>query len=390
VTIKHTEDNYVLGTYKRAPFVLVEGSGMYVTDNQRNNYLDFASGIAVNAFGHGDPAIVEAVQSQVAALSHVSNLYTTAPQAELAMMLCETSFADKVFFSNSGAEANEAALKFARRYSLSTHGPGKTEFVSFSGAFHGRTMGALSLTSQKKYQDPFRPLVPGVYHLAYNDIEAAKQTINEKTCAVFVEVVQWEDGVHVATNEFLHTLSELCDQYGALLIVDEVQTGVGRTGKLWAYEHSGIVPDIMTSAKALGGGLPIGATLVSQKVADAVQAGDHGSTFGGGPVACSAALTVVERANDPELLAHITEMGELIRDRIIEINSPHVLGVSGLGLMIGVELDIDAAPIYVAGNEKGLLILTAGPKMLRLLPPYIVEEQHVDEFIEKLTPLLKP
>ena len=289
--IQNEADN-VLGTYPRPPFVLESGCGVTLTDTTGKKYLDFGSGIAVNALGHAHPDIVAVIQEQIAQLSHVCNLYHTAPQANLAKMLCELSFADKVFFANSGAEAVEAALKFARKYALETYGDGKTKIVAFEGGFHGRTYGALSVTAKEKYQAPFKPLLPDIVIAPFNDPAAAEKLIDSSTCAVIVEPIQGEGGVHIAESAFMQALRELCDQHGALLIVDEIQTGVGRTGKLWAYQHYGITPDIMTLAKALGGGLPIGAALLTDTVAETIGPGDHGSTFGGGPVVCQAALLI--------------------------------------------------------------------------------------------------
>ena len=386
--IREKDAAYVLATYPRAPFVLVHGEGMTVTDSEGKAYLDFASGIAVNAFGHADPAIVAAIQEQVAQLGHVCNLYLSAPQAELAEKLCSLSFADKVFFCNSGAEAIEAAIKFARKYALVNHGPGKTGIVAFEGAFHGRTLGALAITPREKYQAPFRPLMPGAAIAPFNDVEAAEKLIGPGTCAVFVEPVQGEGGVHVATSEFLGALRELCDRHGALLVFDEIQCGLGRTGKLWAYEHSGVKPDMMALAKALGGGLPMGATLLTEAVASAVEVGDHGSTFAGGPVVARAAQVVLSRASDPATLAHVEAMGRLLAARLGAIGSPHVRDVRGMGLMLGIELDMDVRPIVEAGYAHGVIMLNAGPNVLRLLPPYIVTEREIDVLIQVLARII--
>ncbi|GAB4471398.1 MAG: aspartate aminotransferase family protein [Anaerolineae bacterium] len=386
--IIETDAQYVLKTYKRAPFVLTSGRGMTVYDSEGRAYLDFGAGIAVNALGHAEPEIAAAIQQQAATLSHVCNLYHTAPQAELARSLCELSFADRVYFCNSGAEAVEAAIKFARKYALTTHGPGKTGIVSFSGAFHGRTMGALALTPREKYQAPFRPLMPGVTHAPFNDVEAAGQVIGPETAAVFVEPVQGEGGIHAATQEFMETLRVLCDRHGALLVFDEIQCGLGRTGKLWAHEHYGMAPDMMTLAKALGGGLPMGAVLLTGEVAATIEVGDHGSTFAGGPVVAQAARVVLKRVSDPALLAHIRGMGDLMRERLAGLASPHIRAVRGLGLMIGVELDMDVTPVIEAGYAHGLILLNAGPNVLRLLPPYIVSVGDIDQLIDGMGQIL--
>ncbi len=388
MNIPQKTEEHVIHTYARAPFTLVSGQGMIVTDSDGNDYLDFGAGIAVNALGHADPELVTAVSAQMAQLSHICNLYYSAPQANLAEMLVNLSFADKVYFANSGGESVEAAIKFSRKYARTHYGPGKTGIVAFTGGFHGRTAGALAITAREKYQAPFRPLMPGASFAPFNDIAEADKLIGPETCAVFVEPVQGEGGIHPATLEFLEAVRDMCTYHGALLVFDEIQCGMGRTGKLWAYEHYGVTPDMMTTAKALGGGLPIGATLVTDAVAEVMAAGDHGSTFAAGPVACRAAEVVLKRVSDPVMLAHVIQMGELLMDRLNELNSPHIQEVRGMGLMIGVQMDIDVAPIIQAGFRHGLLLLNAGPDVLRLLPPLIVEETHIDHFITKLQTIL--
>lgn len=386
--VRQKDSGYVLGTYARAPFVLSHGSGMMLYDTEGRSYLDFGAGIAVNALGHADPEIVAVVQAQMSTLGHTSNLYVTEPQAELAAMLCVLSFADKVYFCNSGAEANEAAIKFARKYARAVHSPAKSEIVAFTGGFHGRTIGSLALTPRERYQAPFRPLMPGVAFAPFNDIEAAEKLIGPQTCAVFVEPVQGEGGINVASPEFLESLRILCNRFGALLVFDEIQCGLGRTGKLWAYEHFGVEPDIMTLAKALGGGLPMGATLLTQKVADVMEAGDHGSTFAGGPVVARAAQVVLRRVGDPGMLAHVTAMGGLLTQRLTEIASPHIKAVRSLGLMVGVEMDREVRPLIVAGYQNGVILLNAGPNVLRLLPPLIVGEHEIEQLVTILNRIL--
>ncbi len=375
------EKQYHVGTYPRLPFVLTEGRGSYLYDSEGQAYLDFGAGIAVNALGHCDPQLVAAIQKQAAALSHVSNLYNTVPQTLLAEKLCQLSFADKVFFGNSGAEAVEASLKFARKYARQKYGEGKTKFVAFTQGFHGRTFGALSVTAREKYQKPFLPLLADVEVVPFNDVEAAKNAIDDQTCAVIVEPVQGEGGIHPASKEFMAALREACDAHHALLIVDEIQTGVGRTGKLWAYQHFDIQPDMMTVAKALGGGLPIGAVLLTDEVASVLVPGDHGSTFGGGPVAASAALVVLERLQAPSMLAHVAEMGAYLKEQLLALELPHIQEVRALGLMVGVEMNVEAGPLYQAAHEYGILILTAGPTTVRLLPPLIISKTEIDQFI---------
>jgi predicted acetylornithine/succinylornithine family transaminase len=382
------EANYILGTYPRPPFVLSQANGLTLVDTDGNNYLDFGSGIAVNALGHSDPEITSVVQEQISQLSHISNLYHSTPQVQLAEQLCNFSFADKVFFSNSGSESVEAALKFARKNARVKHGPGKMGTVAFQGGFHGRTYGSLSVTSREDYQAPFRPLVPDIAFGPYNNIEAAQKLIGPNTCAVIVEPVQGEGGIHVASIEFMKALREQCDKFGALLIVDEIQSGMGRTGKLWAYQHFGIEPDIMTLAKALGGGLPIGATLLTDAVAQTIAAGDHGSTFGGGPVVSRVALVVLKRVSDPSMLNHVATISDYLLEKLTALNSSHIKQIRGLGLMIGVELDIEAKPLLIEGYKQGILLLNAGSNVLRLLPPLIITEEEVDKFIQIMRMIL--
>ncbi len=382
------EHDHLVQTYKRAPFVLVHGQGMTLYDTEGRSYTDWAAGIAVNALGYGDPELTQAIQQAASGLIHVSNLYLTAPQVELAVMLCEKSFADRVFFTNSGTEANEGAIKFARKVAYNQGLTDKVEIAGFTDAFHGRTMGSLALTPRDKYQKPFAPLMPGAVIAEYNNIESVKAAINPNTAAVIVEPVQGEGGIHEATPEFLRALRDLCDQYGALLIFDEIQCGMGRTGTLWAYEQTGVIPDIMTVAKPLAGGLPIGAILTTEKVASALQPGDHGSTFAGGPLITSAAKVVLQRVSQPEFLAHVQEVGAYLKERLEEINSPLVKAVRGKGLMVGLELTVDTTPIISAGYKYGLIMVNAGTNVLRFVPPLIVEKQHVDELLEKLTAIL--
>ena len=383
------EHDYVLGTYPRLPFVLERGDGVYLTDTDGNRYLDFGSGIAVNALGHSHPAVVRAIQQQAETLSHVCNLYHTAPHAELAEKLCQLSFADKVFFSNSGAEAVETSLKFARKYALQNFGEGKSKLVGFSQGFHGRTFGALSVTAREKYQAPFRPLLQDVAIAEFNHVESARKAIDDTTCAVIVELVQGEGGVHLAEKDFLQELRFLCDQHNALLIVDEVQTGCGRTGTLWAYQQYSIQPDIMAVAKALGGGLPIGATLLTNKVAGAISPGDHGSTFGGGPIASRAALAVLDHLTGEGFLFHVSEIGEYLHTELEALDLPQIERVRSLGLMVGLEMNAESSALYNKAHDYGILILTAGPNVVRLLPPLIITKAEVNLFIAAFKQLIQ-
>jgi len=387
-TVIDQDHAYVVQTYKRAPFVLTHGQGMTLYDDQGNAYDDWVAGIAVNALGYGDPGLVNAIQRAAEGLLHTSNLYYTASQPALAAALVERSFADRVFFSNSGTEANEGALKFARRVAYDSGIEGKHELICFTDAFHGRTMGSLSLTPKEKYQKPFGPLLPGVKLATFNDIESVRAVISDKTAAVFIEPVQGEGGINPASPEFLTALRALCDERGALLIFDEVQCGVGRTGTLWAHEPMGVTPDMMTLAKPLAGGLPIGAILTTEKVASHIHAGDHGSTFAGGSFITTVAHYVLNRVSEPAFLGQVNEVGGYLMERLSEINSPHIQEVRGRGLMVGVQLDIDVAPIIEAGYEQGLLMVNAGPNVIRFVPPLIAQTAHVDTLAERLTAIL--
>jgi predicted acetylornithine/succinylornithine family transaminase len=384
------EQDYVLGVYSRPPFVLDHGQGSTLYDTEGNAYLDLVSGIAVNALGYNDPGIAQAIHEAASAgVLHVSNLYHTAAHARLAKLLCDTSFADKVHFSLTGADANEGAFKFARRYAREHGHEDKYEILSFSNAFHGRLFGSLAATPRPKYQDPFKPLMPGVRHAEFNNLDSARAAMSDKVCAVIVEPVQGEGGIHPATPEFLHGLRALADEYGALLIFDEVQCGMGRTGKLWAYEHYGVEPDILTSAKPLAGGLPIGAILMRQKVADTMHKGDHASTFAGGPLTTHVAEYVVSRVSDPAFLAEVEAKGKLFKERLEEINSPHTVEVRGKGLMVGMELDIDTNPMVAEGYKHGLLLVNAGPNVLRFVPPLVISEAEILRATEVVGKILK-
>ena len=376
------EQEVIVPTYVRAPMVLTHGQGAHLFDSEGNGYLDFMSGIAVVALGHADPEWAEAVSQQAAKLAHVSNLFHTAPHVELAQRLVENSFADRVFFCNSGSEANETALKFARKYARRNGSGDKTGIVAFSGGFHGRTMGALSATARSKYQQPFAPLVPGVTFADFNELDSAEEVIGDDTCAVIVEPLQGEGGVHPAEPDFLDGLRALCDHHDALLVFDEVQCGLGRTGRLWAHERYGVPPDVMTLAKPLAGGLPIGATLVTEAVAQEIQPGDHGSTFAAGPLVCRAAQVVFDRVSHPEFLAAVRENGDYLLSRLAGLDSPKVAKIRGRGLLLGVELDRPVKPLLAAARERRLLVINAGENVLRLCPPLIVSEEEIDTAVE--------
>ena len=394
------EQEYVLGVYGRAPFVLERGNGATLYDSTGKAYLDCVAGIAVNALGYNDAGIRETMaQAAASGLLHVSNLYHTAPHAQLAQQLCAGSFADKVHFSNSGAEANEGAFKFARRYARGKGHEEKWQILAFSNAFHGRLFGTLAATPRPKYQDPFKPLMPGVRFAEFNNLESARAQMDDTVCAIIVEPVQGEGGVFPASFEFLSGLRALADEFDALLLYDEVQCGMGRTGSLWGYQTIGgegdrsegvraVAPDILTAAKPLAGGLPIGAILMRQKVADAMHKGEHGSTFAGGPLVTSVAHHVLGRVSQPEFLAAVRAKGELMREMFEELNSPHIKAVRGRGLMVGVELDIDAAGVIAAAYERGLILVNAGPNVLRLVPPLIISEAEIAQAVHTVGDIL--
>lgn len=377
----------VLQTYVRPPLVLTRGEGAWLWDAEGRRYLDFQAGIAVNALGHADPDWVEVVRAQAGRLTHVSNLHYTAPYARLARRLVERSFADRVYFANTGAEAIESAIKFARRYQGAHRpegAPPRHRLVAFERAFHGRSMGAVSMTYKEAYRAPFAPLLEGVTFLPFDDVEALAQGIDEETCAVFVEPVQGEGGYHPASPDFLTALRRRCDETGALLVLDEIQCGLGRTGRLWAHEWYGVEPDMMAIAKPLAGGLPIGATLMRQAVADAIRPGDHGSTFAGGPLVCRAAELVLDRVAEPAFLAEVRHRGGYLAERLRGLGLPQVLEVRGLGLMVGVDLDLPVKGVIEAARERGLLIIGAGTHTLRLCPPLIVDHAQIDLAVETI------
>lgn len=384
------EHENVLGVYGRPPFVLERGEGCTLYDTEGNAYLDCVAGIAVNALGYNDSGMNQAMQEAGATgMLHVSNLYHTAPNARLAALLCETSFADKVHFSLTGADANEGAFKFARRYAREHGNPEKYHILAFSNAFHGRLFGSLAATPRPKYQDPFKPLMPGVRFGEFNDLNSAREKMDHDVCAIIVEPVQGEGGIYAATKEFLQGLRKLADEYDALLIFDEVQCGLGRTGHLWAYQGYGVEPDILTAAKPLAGGLPIGAILMRQKVADAMHPGDHASTFAGNPYTTHVAHHVVSRIADPAFLAEVRAKGDLLVDLLEELNSPHILEVRGEGLMVGVQMDIDAAQIMTKAYDRGLLVLIAGPDVLRFVPPLIISEEEIKRAVSTVGEILQ-
>ena len=386
-------DHYLMPTYSRFPIVLRKGRGVKVWDTAGKEYLDFVGGIAVNVLGHCHPKVVVAIQKQAQRLIHVSNLYHIEPQVKLAKLLVTRSFADKVFFCNSGAEANEAAIKIARKYSREHFGAERYEIISMFNSFHGRTLATLTATGQTKFQKGFEPLMPGFKHVPFNDIDALRAAISNKTCAVMLEPIQAEGGVHMPAEDYLAKVRELCIDKKLLLIFDEVQTGMGRTGKLFAYEHYGMSPDIMSLAKGLGGGVPIGAMLATDKVAAAFQPRTHASTFGGNPLVCAAAIAAVESIlEDGFILDQCNRMSRYLIDRLNDLKGDHedkIVDVRGKGLLIAMELMRDGVPYVTACMERGVLVGLAGAgNILRFTPPLIVEEKDIDQMIDVLEEVL--
>lgn len=388
--VMQKDKQYSVPVAARPDFVLERGQGVTLYDTDGKAYTDWVAGIAVNALGYGDQELMDVVSQQMnTGLIHVSGLYHTPAPVELARLLCDNSFADKAYFCNSGAEAIEGALKFARKVAYVNGKKNKTKVVSFSHAFHGRTMGALAITPKDKYQDPFKPMVPGAVIGEFNDIDSAKQVIDGDTAAVVIEPIQGEGGINLATADFLQTARRLCDLHEAILIFDEIQCGLGRAGDLWAHSFSGVSPDIMVLAKPLSGGLPVGAILTTDAVASAMQPGDHGSTFSGGAVIMRAGEMVVKRVLSDGFMEHVKEVGDYLLERLQELNSPHITDVRGRGLMAGIELDAAPAAIVERGYQHGLLLASAGTNVIRFIPPLIIEKRHVDELIEKLTIILE-
>ncbi len=373
---------YLMNTYNRYPIILRKGRGTKVYSIDGKEYLDFVGGIAVNILGHCHPRVVVAIQKQAQRLLHVSNLYHIEPQIKLARLLVENSFADKIFFCNSGAEANEGAIKLARKYAKEHYGEERFEIITALNSFHGRTLATLTATGQEKFHKGFEPLVPGFRHVPFNDLEALKETINDNTCAIMLEPIQGEGGVIVPSPYYLKEIRRICDEKGILLILDEVQTGMGRTGKLFAYEHFGIEPDIMTLAKGLGGGVPIGSLLAREEVAEAFVPGSHASTFGGNPLTTQAAIATIETIlEDGILLEECQRLGKYFIRRLTSLKdtfSSIIVDIRGLGLMIGMQLTRDCVPIVKACMEKGVLVNCTANNTLRFTPPLIVTEREID------------
>jgi acetylornithine/N-succinyldiaminopimelate aminotransferase len=384
--LKEAAAKYLMQTYTRQPISIVRGRGSKVYDMEGREYLDFVAGIAVNVLGHGHPDLVQAIQRQAAQLLHTSNLYYTEPQVHLAKTLVEHSFADRVFFCNSGAEANEAAIKLARRYAHNKYGADRFEIITMKNSFHGRTLATITATGQDKVQKGFEPLMPGFGYALFNDFATIEALASERTAGIMLEPVQGEGGVYVADRDYLKRLREFCTKRDILLIFDEVQTGMGRTGTLFAYQQLGVTPDIMTLAKGLAGGVPIGACLAKESVASAFVPGAHASTFGGNPLACAAALAVCRVLLEGSLLDQAKRMGEYLAKGLADCKARNrvVRDVRGIGLLQGMELTIDAKTVVADSLARGVLINAAGEHVLRFVPPLIITQREIDKLLETL------
>nr|WP_295670339.1 aspartate aminotransferase family protein [Sphingomonas sp.] len=381
----------LMPVYPRCGVRPVRGEGVYLYGERGERYLDFASGIAVNCLGHGHPKLVKAIADQAATLMHVSNLYGSPQGEKFAQRLVDHSFADTVFFTNSGAEAVECAIKTARRYHFANGNPQRHTLITFNNAFHGRTIGTISATNQPKMRDGFEPLLPGFKYAPFNDLAAALALVDDTTAGFLVETIQGEGGVTAGSDEFIQGLRKSCDEHGLLLVLDEVQCGYGRTGKMWAYEHCGITPDIMSVAKGIGGGFPLGACLATEEAAKGMVIGTHGSTYGGNPLAMAAGEAVLDVITEEGFLDHVASMGERLRSALGQMMPNHDTvfdSVRGRGLMTGIKLkDTAVARDFVAHarDHHGLLTVAAGENVVRVLPPLVIEDAHIAEFVEKLS-----
>jgi len=384
-SVAELSERYLMRTYRRAPVAFASGQGARLTDVEGKVYLDFVAGIAVSVLGHNHPALSTAIRTQAARLLHVSNLYQIPQQGELARWLVTHSSLARAFFCNSGAEANEAAIKLARKWGRARGGE-RFQIIVAEQSFHGRTLGSLAATAQPKYHHGFEPLPAGFVAVPFNDLNALRRATTGEVCAVMLEPVQGEGGIHMASADYLQGVRRFCTERGLLLILDEVQTGIGRTGRLFAYEHFGILPDVLTLAKGLGGGVPIGAMLAGVEAAEAFSPGDHGSTFGGNPLACAAALAVLTTIESDGLVQRAANVGAYLLERLRALARRHavIVDVRGLGLMLAVELSVEAAPVVDACRERGLLVNAVKPNPLRLVPPLIITPADVDEAVEIL------
>jgi len=388
--LRQDAERFLMNTYARAPISIVRGRGSRVYDLEGREYLDFVAGIAVNTLGYSHPDLVAAIQKQAQHLLHASNLYYTEPQVRLAQALVDHSFAKKVFFCNSGAEANEAAIKLARRYAHEKYGPDRYEIITMLQSFHGRTMATLTATGQEKVQKGFEPLLAGFTYVPFNDLPAVEKALTSHTAAVMLEPIQGEGGVHVADRAYLKGLRELCQARDVLLMFDEIQTGMGRTGTLFAYEQLGVQPDVMTLAKGLGGGVPIGACLATDEAAAVFTPSTHASTFGGNPLACAAALAVLRVLLEGRILEQSRRMGDYLVKGLLDCKDrlPIIKDVRGLGLLLGMELAIDGRPVVTDCLARGLLINCTMERVLRFVPPLIITQREIDRLLDTLSQVL--
>lgn len=383
-------DQYFIHTYNRN-VIFDRGEGMYLYDNQGKQYLDMGAGIAVSALGYGNEKFKQGLKDQIDRLIHVSNLYYTEPSIRAAQLICEASGMDRVFFTNSGAEAIEGALKLARKYAYQKNPQSKGEIIAMQHSFHGRTMGALSVTGTKHYREAFEPLIGGVTFADYNDLDSVEAKITEDTCAIILETLQGEGGIHPADPAFIQGVRKLCDAHDIALILDEIQCGMGRSGKMFTYEHYGIRPDIVTSAKALGCGVPVGAFAAVNRFADAMCPGDHGTTYGGNPLATAAICKVFEIYDQERILDHVNEIAPYLSEQLKALAAKHpdkIADCRGLGLMQGIELTIPAGDVVGKALEAGVVLISAGTQIIRFVPPLIVEREHIDRMIEVLDQIL--
>lgn len=379
-------------TYNRFPIVFDHGDGVRLYDTDGEEYLDFGAGIAVMGLGYNDPEFNEALKDQVDKLLHTSNLFYNAPAVEAGELILKASGMDRVFFTNSGTEAVEGALKIARRYAYNKDGGHDHEIIAMNHSFHGRSFGALSVTGNDHYQEPFKPLLPGIKFADFNDLDSVKALINHKTCAIILETVQGEGGIYPATGEFLKGVRALCDENDLLLILDEIQCGMGRTGAMFAWQKYGVKPDVMTVAKALGNGVPVGAFLASGKAATAMSPGDHGTTYGGNPFVTAAAFKVLELFESRKIVDHVKEVGDYLAKKLKALVERYdiITEQRGLGLIQGLEFSVPVAPIVSqALLEQKLVLISAGANVIRFVPPLVIEKEHVDEMLEKLEAVLK-
>ncbi len=380
-------EQVLLHTYNRSQVVFDHGKGVYLYDTDGKEYLDFAAGIAVCSLGYGDTAYTNALKNQVDKLLHVSNLYYNEPTTDAAAKLLKVSGMDRVFFTNSGTEAIEGALKAARRYSYNKYGAERYEIIAMNHSFHGRSMGALSVTGTEKYRTPFEPLIGGVKFAEFNDLDSVKAAISDKTCAILMETVQGEGGIYPATSEFIQGVRTLCEEKDILLILDEIQCGMGRTGEMFAFQGYDVLPDIMTSAKALGCGVPVGAFLMTEKVAEkSLEPGDHGTTYGGNPLVGAAVSTVLDIYEEKDLLTHVKGVSAYLEEKLEKLVKTYdfITARRGKGLMQGLVVTMKPADICKKALENGLVIISAGSDVLRIVPPLVIEKEHVDEMICKL------